>query len=100
MANTYRTVLDADNSGEYTPHTRPLALRGDIITRESLWIIPVLFAAIVSYANADFAFWTDANGARVAPAMPTPEPATGGLMLLGFGMLMLMRNAQRSRRAT
>ena len=29
-----------------------------------------------------------------------PEPATCGLMLLGFGMLTLMRNAQRSRRAT
>ena len=47
-----------------------------------------------------FAFWTDANGANVATATPTPEPATGGLILLGFGvfgMLMLVRNAQRSR---
>jgi len=45
-----------------------------------------------------FAFWTDATGANVATATPTPEPATCGLMLLGFGMLMLTRNAQRSRR--
>jgi len=47
-----------------------------------------------------FAFWTDATGANVATATPTPEPATGGLILLGFGvfgMLMLLRNAQRSR---
>ena len=45
-----------------------------------------------------FAFWTDAKGASAATATPTPEPATCGLMLLGFGMLMLTRNAQRSRR--
>jgi len=49
------------------------------------------------------ASWTDANGARAATATPiatpTPEPTTSGLILLGFGMLMLMRNAQRSRRA-
>jgi hypothetical protein len=59
----------------------------------------------VSDGNFALASWTDANDARVATATPTtitptPEPATGGLILLGFGMLMLMRNAQRSRRAT
>jgi hypothetical protein len=59
----------------------------------------------VSDGNFALASWTDAKGARVVNATPTsitptPEPATGGLILLGFGMLMLMRNAQRSRRAT
>jgi PEP-CTERM motif len=41
-----------------------------------------------------FAFWTDANGAKVATATivtPTPEPATGGLMLLGIGVLLITR---------
>ena len=44
-----------------------------------------------------FAFWTGANGAKVATATPTPEPATVGLMLLGFGTLMLKCIAPRSR---
>jgi len=41
-----------------------------------------------------FAFWTDANGANVATATPTPatpEPATDGLMLLGIGLVFVMR---------
>jgi hypothetical protein len=35
-----------------------------------------------------------------ATPVPSPEPAMGGLMMLGFGMLMLKRNAQRSRGAS
>jgi len=47
-----------------------------------------------------FAFWTDANGANVATATPTPatpEPATGGLMLLGFGVLLMTRKRTGAR---
>jgi hypothetical protein len=54
---------------------------------------------IRSAASILSASWSAAGG-KFYKATPIPEPATGGLMLLGFGMLMLKRIAQKSRRAT
>jgi hypothetical protein len=63
----------------------------------------IVLTGVRSAASILSAKWSAADGKffKATPVTtPTPEPATGGLMLLGFGMLMLMRNAQRSRRST
>jgi PEP-CTERM motif len=52
--------------------------------------------AAATLVSAD---WT-VSGIPVASATPIPEPATIGLTLLGFGMLVRKCIAQRSRRAT
>jgi len=46
----------------------------------------------VSDGKFAFAFWTYANGASIATCTPTPEPATGGLRLLGIGLVFVIRN--------
>jgi len=54
----------------------------------------IVHTGVTSTGKFAFAFWTDANGANVATATPTPatpEPATDGLMLLGIGLVFVMR---------
>jgi len=61
---------------------------------EAISVGDIVVTSETSDGKFAFAFWTDANGATVATATPTsatPEPATDGLMLLGIGLVFVMR---------